>query len=331
MMRWTTRSRGGAAVLFSVLTYCAAGCTGRAGTQSDAELPVAAPEVAARPPCPEGTRRRGERCVTEASAPETPDPAASPAAPEKPASAIDELARTQRDLRPKVMTRSHALLIVELQQLESLLGSTPKSAADRPRILMRTAADQSELAVACETQRPSGGETPRGLAETARKAHLAASQLLSQLADQYPLFCRRTVPGDPSQSQGCADESRYLAGYEAELAGDIEAARRSYLRVLKDAPTSLFTPYAYVAFGEAFLREADSDASHLKLAAECYERAKGFPDSKIRPLALLRAAETYERMEDKAHAIAAYQALLKAYPDSPEAALVPPEKRVQDL
>jgi TolA-binding protein len=183
--------------------------------------------------------------------------------------------------------------VTEVSELESLFGATPANAPDRAPIARRLAEDYVELSHAAR-------------ADVAARA--------SERAIHYYGVIRTDYPG---YAQG--DEVAYFLGYEYERAGDVAQARRAYFDVVAKYPNSRFVPYAYFAFGELFLREADADPSKFDLALQAFRKVVTYARSDLAPEAMLRVGTIHARRGEKAEAAGAFQRLRRDYPTSPAA------------
>jgi hypothetical protein len=239
----------------------------------------------------------------EAPAPSPPPPPAPPPAvsapPAPPLSNADlamvHLAATVRDERRHV-DRPRPLLVVEIQGLESLFSSTPKDAADRPRLMRRIAEAYVDLEHVAIRE---GTDKVRDAART------NALRYYTMLRDQYPKWCLMGGP-DPSKGTGCADEVLYYLAYEHERGGVSDEARKVYLSLVQGWPQSRYIPGAYLAFGELFFEEAKSDPSKYPLAEQAYVQVLKYPppDNKLAGFARYRLAQVYFKRGDDARAIA---------------------------
>ena len=205
--------------------------------------------------------------------------------------------------------RATALLIVEVQGLESLYRATPMASPDRPKLLRRLAENYAELALAAERELAQ-----QALATAARSPSLdrrvtaARAEAIAHyqiLDDEYPRWCAVPSAGDPATGTGCADEVLYYLGLTAERAGQLDLARRSYLSVVQDHPQSRFIPAAYLAFGELFRAEADKDRSKLPLARQAYLEVVTYPppENHVYGYAQYRLAEVHALEGDDPEAL----------------------------
>lgn len=99
----------------------------------------------------------------------------------------------------------------------------------------------------------------------------------------------------------------YTQAIEDERRGPVDAARRSYLGVINDFPGSPLVPLAYLAFGELFAVEAETDPSKWELAALSFVEAAKFTRSEILAYATMRAADSFARTADPSRARALYK------------------------
>jgi hypothetical protein len=247
---------------------------------------VAACEPSRDPVAAPGARPEGAppEVMIAAALPDPPaSPPAEPPVPEPPPAAVGAhlvpaapagstgwRAMFRDARRVRLSPRSHALVITEIQGLETLFASTPKSSPDRPKLMRRLADTYVELEAGALQAAPPAAK----LAKVAAASRSAATKYYQIVSSQYPRFC--AVPGG-SQGSGCADEALYYGGYEMELAGDLDGARKSYLALLQGFPQSRLTPLAYLAFGEMFFEEARGDPSKLPLAEQSYQEVLKYP------------------------------------------------------
>lgn len=209
---------------------------GNAGGPAPAEPPVQPLVIGKSPPMP---------IATSAAEP-------APVADDAPFAAITTLAVPARDPRlARMGPRARALVVTELQALESLFTATASTAPDRPALVRRIAEDYAELARSAD-------------AATAANAHRGALRYYQMLVDEYPKYPQ-------------IDEAWYYAGLEHELGGDLRNARRAYYELIKTSPQSKLIPLAYFAFGEMFFNEAANDASKDQLALQAYAEVLKYP------------------------------------------------------
>lgn len=201
-------------------------------------------------------------------------PAASSAGPVQPVVVAGSPAKTPgvdprvfRDARKSsLLPRPAALLVVEIQQLETLLRATGLQSSDRPLMLRRLAEDFHELESAS-----SAGTA------TARKAREEAIRYYSLLVSDYSGVPSPDFPASPPPAYPLLDEVDYYLAYEYERAGDAANARRRYYDLIVKMPGSKYVPGAYLAFGEMFFDEAQADPSKWELAKQAYLKTIAYP------------------------------------------------------
>lgn len=117
-------------------------------------------------------------------------------------------------------------------------------------------------------------------------------------------------------------EGRFDAGsrdYEAALAferlGQLQDARRTYLKLLQDSPKSAFAPYAYIAFGEMFALDAQTDPTKFEFAKQSYTEALKFSDPSANQLCHYSLSRIHVAMGNDQDALAAQLKVLQA-PDT---------------
>ena len=248
-----------------------------------------APPVAADPPP-----------LLPTSGPETSNPSppdqelTPPAALADPPPVAPRPRDAVRDPRISVTGRRPvALVVTELSGLENLFGATPTNAPDRAVLARRLAEDYVELSHVAR-------------ADAGAKAAERAIRYYGLIRTDYPAY-----------AQG--DEVAYFLGYEYERAGDVASARRAYFDVIAKYPSSRWVPYAYFAFGELFLAEADADPSKFELALQAFQKVTAYSKSDVAPQAMLRIGTIHARRGEKAEAANAFERLRREYPSSPAA------------
>jgi tetratricopeptide (TPR) repeat protein len=221
------------------------------------------------PACPPGTAWDGSQCVAFRTAPVAVD---RPMMEEEGGQEIAGHAVVASKIDPAVFRddrrrppRARALLVVEIQQLESLLRASPTASRDRPMLLRRLAEDYVEL------ERAAGNGPP--IVDRARKEAIAYyTMLLTEYAGQPSQTFSVAPPAYPQ-----LDEVTYYLAYEHEQAGDPANARRVYFELISKMPSSRYIPRAYLAFGELFAGEAASDPSKWDLAKQAYTKVLSMP------------------------------------------------------
>ena len=173
--------------------------------------------------------------------------------PDEPVVIANALAIPLRD--PRITHGGHrprAVLVTEVQGLETLYAATPPASPDRPLIARRLADTYAELARAAEGT------------SAARSAHGSAAKYYEVLTTEYPQSAR-------------LDEAYYYAALEHEIAGDLTNARRSYYELIKRHPSSKLVAFAYFAFGEMFFAEAANDPAKDQLAQHAFREVLKYP------------------------------------------------------
>ncbi len=182
----------------------------------------------------------------------------------------------------KFGSRPKALLVSELQGLERLFSKTHRRAADRLKILKRLADGYAELAAlesstrtALEvqvSQKKIAGAKARRARKQASVARRTAKRARMQSISKYRRLIR-----DYGRTYSSIDEVLYNLAYEQEALGNPAAARRTYLQLIRTAPTSKYVPKAYLAFGELFFVQAQGDPSKWTLARDAYRKVLEYP------------------------------------------------------
>jgi tetratricopeptide (TPR) repeat protein len=221
----------------------------------DVSLPRAAPG-------PTGAAPRSPHALPPAA---DPPKAASPPTPGADPAEI-------RTLRARLAApRVKRLLLTELGQLEDLFKATSRSAADRPVLLRRLADTYVELESAAQREQTEAevahtrpeADAARKIVEASRQSAIKYYALLASDHPTYPQL----------------DEALYYLAFEHEQAQKLDEARKVYFQLIGAAPQSRFVPNAYLAFGELFFTEAQSDPSKLELARQSYLKVLEYPES----------------------------------------------------
>jgi tetratricopeptide (TPR) repeat protein len=181
-----------------------------------------------------------------------------------------------RELRGiQVKGRVRQLLVTEIAQLEQLFRATSRNAADRAQLARRLAETYVELENAAirdkfqaeEKKDAAGAASATKLVGSARANAIKYYTLLANEYKTYPQL----------------DEVLYFLAYEYEQANKLEDARRVYYQLINEAPKSRYIPNAYLAFGELFFFEAQSDPSKYELAKQSYQKVLEYqpPENKV--------------------------------------------------
>ena len=201
----------------------------------------------------------------------------------KPNNPVESQINAERDTRRnRLAARVRAMLVTEIQGMESLFASTPKASPDRQQLCRRLAEDYVELESAAFRDKTEAGVK----AEEAKKTNpQAAAKLLEtqKQAGQIMVAARKKAidyytllkNGYPNYAQ--MDEVLYYLAYEYEQGQDYPNARKVYYELIQKAPQSKYIPNAYLAFGELFFNEAQGDPSKWDLAAGAYAEVIKYP------------------------------------------------------
>jgi tetratricopeptide (TPR) repeat protein len=191
----------------------------------------------------------------------------------------EQMTAGQRDERTsRLKSRARAMLTTEIAGIESLLGRTPKGAADRPQIVRRLAESYVELEAAAFREKTQA-EVDRDDAKKAGDAAKASKkQGEADGAKRVLEIARRkaiehyTVLKTDYANYPQLDEVLYYLAYEYEQGNENDEARRVYLELVKSRPNSKYVPNAYLAFGELFFNEAVGDPGKWTLAEQAYKK-----------------------------------------------------------
>jgi tetratricopeptide (TPR) repeat protein len=226
--------------------------------------------------------------------------------------------------------------VVEIQGLESLFAGMAKDAPDRPLLIRRMASGYAELArvAAADHDALEGRPEAQLEAEKANKirfaAHNAAAKYYTVLAQTYPGWCATPDAADPQRSTGCSDEAWYYAGYEHEARRQLDQARQAYLQAIQKGELRRFAAYAYLAFGELFIPEAESNPARWELAQQSFEEVLKYPppDDDLHAYALLRLGQIHLRRGDRERAHGAFAKLRALASQRPAPATEAPARLV---
>ena len=235
--------------------------------------------------------------------------------PGGPSTEIDQYAI--RDQRKKALKpRVRALLITEIQGLEQLFRTTPRRAADRVRIARRLAETYVELENAARRDKTQA-EIKKNRGET-RKAKKIMRAARKKAIAYYDLIRRQY------SSYKKLDEVLYYLAYEYEQADNLTKARKVYYELIQKTPNSKYIPSAYLAFGELFFGEAQSDASKFELAKQAYTEVIKYPppDNKMYGYAHYKLAYVNWNQEDFPRALTHFKKTInfgEQFPNLPNA------------
>lgn len=248
--------------------------------------------------CPSGTVARDGQCVAIQVAAEDPV-APPPAVVAEDGKSYDDIVDPRRARREP---RARALLVTEVQGLESLFAAVPKDAADRPQLIRRLAEAYIELgaAAARDGRAAKDAETVTKSGKIERAAQMAAIKYYQMLVNQYPKFCRSGAQ-TTGKGSGCNDETLYFLGLEYERTNDLDKARRTFLQLIQNWPQSDWVGHTYFQFGEMFRKDAVSDPTKWVFAEQSFQEAIKYP-GKIQAPAYDRLADVYEAQGKDAQA-----------------------------
>lgn len=190
----------------------------------------------------------------------------------KPTNPDVEMANAQRDQRRSAMKDKAAkLLISEIAQLEELWKATSKGAADRVQLARRLAETYVELENASFREKTEG-EIKKDQAAADKAAKVMASARSSAI--KYYKVIANEYKSYPN-----LDEVFYYLAYEYEQGQNLDEARKVYLQLINETPQSKYIPNAYLAFGELFFNEGQTDPSKFELAKQSYAKVLEYPEA----------------------------------------------------
>lgn len=132
----------------------------------------------------------------------------------------------------------------------------------------------------------------------------------------------------PAEGQ---ERTTYDAALEAEQSGDFMTARKRYFELISQFPRSRLVPLAYLAFGELFAREAESDPTKRELAVQSYAEVLKYPppENVVHAYASLRHGDM-RRGSDDTQALASYKRALATLQAHRGACAAEVERRAED-
>ena len=259
--------------------------------------------------------QRGQPSVHFKAKPPTPPKTTEPRA--KPGGPAELDPGKLRELREKALQpRMRAMLITEIQGLEQLFRSTPRRAPDRVIIARRLAESYVELENAARRDQ-TRAEIDKNRQEAAKAGGVVVLARNKAIA-YYDLIKRQYA------SYAKIDEVLYYLAYEYEQAKDLPNARKVYYELIQKAPTSKYIPSAYLAFGELFFGEAQSDPAKFTLAEQAYLEVIKYPppDNKMFGYAHYKLAYVQWNVGDFARALTHFKSAIAfgtQYPTLPNA------------
>ncbi len=232
-----------------------------------------------------------------------------------PGAPTEQMAASQRDDRKsRMLARQRALLVIEIQQIESLFRATPPNATDRATIARRLAETYVELESAAFRDKTQAEIERDNLRKSDSRAAGEKQALANQAngimiaarkrAEQYYTLIKDEYPTYPQ-----LDEVLYYLAYEYEQANEAQNARKAYFELIQKKPDSKYVPNAYLAFGELFFNDAQGDPSKWALADEAYRKVIGYPppESKVYGYAWYKLAYVAWNRGEFAEAINAFK------------------------
>jgi tetratricopeptide (TPR) repeat protein len=212
--------------------------------------------------------------------------------------------RVFRDARKSsLLPRPASLLIAEIQGLETLFRATDLKSPDRPHILRRLAEDYHELA--CVNSTGMAGTQNA----TARKAREETIRNYTLLVADYSGVPSPDFPTSSPPAYPLLDDVDYFLGYEYEQSGDAANARRAYYDLIQKMPGSKYIPAAYLAFGDMFFDEAQSDPTKWEIAKQAYQKTIAYPppDNRVYGYAWYRLAHVFGNLSESPQALNAFK------------------------
>lgn len=201
----------------------------------------------------------------------------------KPNAPTESVPRDERQSR--LHARAKALLVTEIQGLESLFKTTPKNSPDRVELARRLSENYVELESAAfkektqaEIDRDNLKKTNPNAAGQKQAAANSAAQIMQKARVNAQKYYSLIKTEYPNYSK--LDEVLYYLAYEYEQSNDNQNARKIYYELINKRPDSKYIPHAYLAFGELFFNEAQGDPSKWDLAAQAYTEVIKFPPEK---------------------------------------------------
>ncbi|MEI7895297.1 MAG: tetratricopeptide repeat protein, partial [Myxococcales bacterium] len=244
----------------------------------------------------------------------------------KPQSPTESMAAQRDERSTRLQQRALGLLVTEIHQLEGLLRITEDNSKDRVTLLRRLAENYVELENAAfrekteaEIDRDNVRRTDpnaAGQKETLVRQRTETLRLARGSAIKYYTILAKEYGGDPSArfpspptTYPQLDEVLYYLAYEYEQAGDFENARKYYFELVQKAPKSKFVANAYLAFGELFFTQAQSNPAMWEGARKAYEKVLESPppDNKVYGYALYKLGYVYWNTNDLPKALECFR------------------------
>ncbi len=301
---------------------------------ADAQECISAGAKTALSECPQGTLKASSAKKPQVSFSTAPSAVSLKKRDDqtKPTNPTDMANAAQRDeRRAKMQKKSKQLLVTEVQGLESLFADTKKNSPDRPKLARRLAEGYVELEAAAfreqteaeiraqDAKRKKNDDVAKKETDSANKskqvvaaARKSAIKYYTLLKDNYSKWCLSPNAQDPTKSTGCGDEVLYYLAYEYEQAKDFDNARKVYFELTDNWKTSKYRPNAYLAFGELFFQEAQSDPSKWGFAQQSYEEVikSPPPDNKVYGYALYKLGYVHWNLGEYEKAVDSFKKVI---------------------
>jgi TolA-binding protein len=250
----------------------------------------------------------------------------------KPNAPSEQMSAASRDDRAsRLQQRALELLVREISGLEQLYkGLRDPRDKDRIKYLRRLAEDWVELENAAWKQKTEAEVKRDELksknpAEAGKQqsvvnarnntmlvARRAAIKYYETIAQEYNGSASTVFAQNPPPAYAQLDQIYYYLAYEYEQSSDLTNARRVYLDLIQNTPTSPYVPNAYLAFGELFFNEAQGDPSKWAPAKQAYEEVvkKPPPDNKVYGYAWYKIAYVFWNTGDFPHSLQAFKKVI---------------------
>ena len=227
------------------------------------------------------------------------DPSSSPAATDDPPSPPPPAADSPLELRegeaaaldPRASSahpRARALLVTEVEGLQTLFGATPNSAPDRLDVLRRLAEDYVELARSAELEPPTPAD-PREAATVARAMRVIASTARTAAIAAYTALLATSYPA--------RDEVHYYRALEYARAGRVDEAKAD-ASAITNAGDGRWAARARLLRGI----ELAGDPAERAHADEAFAEAARSPDAAVAQAARARLSRAESALAEVAHA-----------------------------
>lgn len=168
--------------------------------------------------------------------------------------------------------------------------------------LIATQLGMAGCTTAPEANRPTDGTTVVSVAAPPTSSSMTIPVMVEPAPPEAPVDLARCVdrlrdgaalPATSAQDPGFRDYEEALA---AERRGQLAEARKGYFKVVSDNPKSAFTPYAYIAFGQIFGKEAATDPWKFEFAKQSYAEALKYPDASANQFSHYELARIHSAM-----------------------------------